>query len=1613
MDNYGSQNSVNDDLLTEKSKDYSVTNARHKKPEQQLYVPRSGDSCPADRQSKHMRSDNSSQYNNRKMFSRSDKHGYGSGSGSYSRGASRRDRSFADNHYQDSGSKDHNYNRHSRQVSETRSMSPTHCIQEKNVDRNRDSRSMETSAGRHISGGGKPPSGRRNSAGYSSDSSRPKYAVNIDNIPPRFRKNFLEQSGHSFDSFDQIYRDRHTSSQSISPSYNQGQYTNSNLTWSQTLPSRGRGRLRDNENFDREKFINSYLKNYDVQNSRRSTPSSSYMNLYEPNVFDNQNEVVALSNNIDDQNEYNDNSLKNGLNNENNDLSYNHDETKQESDSQHDNETISQITSSLLDMTNLDWTEEVEKNIKLDDMCDTSTSFSNNIQSSASQENKQLESRESKRSGRSRRRDRRSSSRGHRNSEKKSERNRKDSNASIQHESDKNRKDSNASVQHETIFSNLKQRERERRDSHKSNRSSTLGNSRDDLDRWRSLRSYSREQSTEGRIVSQCNSRDTSTIRAMSPRDNEGFRIPSSKSSIWSSGNQKRNNGSWASGRTPSTERGRQSPVMNNNMTADGSVDGSAGGGRRNRKRAGRRRGRHSDVAQISHSSHPSHSSHAHHVPTSTSSTSMTTNWREEILESKKQASHDRHTDGQPQRNRLNSTMSEKSIHDTNSSHPGLIVLPQSSINHLQKDHGRIGNCENQKLLYDHQNPSKPIIVQTSPTKGDIRMDGGGRECGRSGGGGGGGGGVQYEAAEAARAARHRALLQEVDRADAVLQAHTLRGPLALAAHWHDVVNTRKFLQNALQQLLMSDLKYCQSDNIEHHFWKILYYNFIEVLRKSFPQISPDDKPEIVKLINVIIEEGNVFFENLVQMLEKTYKFNIEEYINDNHVLPPKGLGYVGLALISVQKLYVFLGDLARYREQVNETNNYAKSKFWYTKAQQINPKNGRPYNQLAILAVYARRKLDAVYYYMRSLMSSNPFSSARESLISLFDENRKKYEAAERKRRATLENSRSVENGGENGVSGGGNGVTNVSSGSGAAGGLRREIWVRPSGHRTTTLQHQARDDHLASMTSVELNKNFITSYLHVHGKLITKIGMETFHESASEMLRQFRALLHRQPLPTPAARLLQLTALNMFAVETTTSSLKDESNNGKRTAWLDCALGVSLLMFGALLERCCALLPEPAHTQHHADALLLLPAIKVWSDWMLCHSSIWNPPPTFDNFETESENDPWDWLAKLMNILEALDDKSIELENEVIEGYTTVRLAEDASLGGFTPLMYMEPAVAWVRPEPAVQLHAAEHALRLRKLLFFGTEYLVGVEPPVLRLEYPASAPPRYVSAVQRVQPHNPPLQHLSEDSEEEDSVSGIASGSVTLPEGLEGPEGADETTLRLLRRKEQLESRKATLDKRRERMQEILGGGWVSVEVEVRPRWLVPDTNCFIDHLPLLQAVAEAPSQPYILAVPLVVMTELEGLKKCSRVGERASAALAWVCAGGGAGGGAGGAGAAVRLATSRGSLLASRAFTAERDHSRATNDDRVLATAINLHANLATETDTRVDDGSESKFVKRVREVVLLTDDRNLRVKALAAELPARDLPSFIHWAGLTDNNVTNSSVVFDDRIAANN
>lgn len=67
-------------------------------------------------------------------------------------------------------------------------------------------------------------------------------------------------------------------------------------------------------------------------------------------------------------------------------------------------------------------------------------------------------------------------------------------------------------------------------------------------------------------------------------------------------------------------------------------------------------------------------------------------------------------------------------------------------------------------------------------------------------------------------------------------------------------------------------------------------------------------------------------------------------------------------------------------------------------------------------------------------------------------------------------------------------------------------------------------------------------------------------------------------------------------------------------------------------------------------------------------------------------------------------------------VSGFEPVRLPEDATLCGFTPLFHeREAAYAPL----SFEAEAAQLRLRIAKLLFFGTVYLCGLEPPVLKLE------------------------------------------------------------------------------------------------------------------------------------------------------------------------------------------------------------------------------------------------------------------------------------------------------
>ncbi|KAH6934628.1 hypothetical protein HPB50_026164 [Hyalomma asiaticum] len=637
-------------------------------------------------------------------------------------------------------------------------------------------------------------------------------------------------------------------------------------------------------------------------------------------------------------------------------------------------------------------------------------------------------------------------------------------------------------------------------------------------------------------------------------------------------------------------------------------------------------------------------------------------------------------------------------------------------------------------------------------------------------------------------------------------------------------------LQLRYENVILADPRHCAEKNVESGLWKAAFYNGIERFRRIMDECPDFQEEAKMQLLN-LVDEGTIFYENLLEKFQETYGFSLSQFLEPDicsslsggSSSSPGGVAggrvvpdSVRLVLISVQKIYICLGDLARYREQAMGTTNYGKARSWYLKAQQIAPKNGRPYNQLAILALYARRKLDAVYYYMRSLAASNPFLTARESLLSLFDDARKKYDHLERKR---LEDE----------------GASQQPSLESPWDEERLEIWIRPDGstsHRSSRQGDQASREveQLSQLSTIDLNKRYVLSFLHVHGKLFTKVGMETFPETARRMLMEFRCLLQRTPAAVTNSRHLQLLAINMFTVANT--CLKDRTMDPDcRSLLQEQAVQVALGHMAIVLERATQLLQQSSSSPSSSsssspgapsfssrlslsDELAeLLPTLKLWTDWMSCQKRLWIPPPTPCEYSTR------------------LNLGDIQFFKEPAEDRELVTLPEDTTLAGFVPLLLAPQEVFYV--QMPCDRERARNLLRINRIQFFG-DYLCGITPPYLEFNVERK---RFVSLISVPDTGSDSEKELTYDSSDDELELGDSLDDQEAP----AKSGEEENEIqRLWTKKEQLRKAKEQHERQHACVQAVLQEhrSKQAAMLEIRPRYLIPDTNCFIDHLPLVQ-------------------------------------------------------------------------------------------------------------------------------------------------------------------------------
>ncbi|XP_055852857.1 telomerase-binding protein EST1A [Episyrphus balteatus] len=765
--------------------------------------------------------------------------------------------------------------------------------------------------------------------------------------------------------------------------------------------------------------------------------------------------------------------------------------------------------------------------------------------------------------------------------------------------------------------------------------------------------------------------------------------------------------------------------------------------------------------------------------------------------------------------------------------------------------------------------------------------------------------------------------------------------------NWDSLNGFRKQLKDIFLQLLLNQLKFCCEQNVESYFWKLLYYNIIEYLKTHSDESCSQTQNEL-KSID-IINDGLQYYTMLLEHLSRKYLRTTNGINNDE---PTHKYQFIGK--VSSQKILICLGDLYRYKSKILNSNDYTDACQFYQRAQSLIPSNGIPYNQLAILAIYSRKKLDAIYYHMRSLMSSNAIQSARESLKVLFDEIRKKYE----------ENNKSPLFG------------TPERKVDKEPKSLRKEVWVYPDGvrrlHKTdfTNKNVETEEKRLTDLPGEEVLKRFTSTYLYIIGKLFSGIGFENFQENVKKIMVQLKVILNcSSSLFITRHRLLKIAALNIFVIT------HNKSNDSRREIF-NHAFNVSNQVFGIIVKSANKRLLESKDkivNSNSADGLdvkdlnTLLQFIKVWCDWLSVNTDLWKP---FHNTRQQELN-PWLELEQHIHILQQIqrpesnDTKSIHLEEDIfLNGFVSLPLNDYQICDSYTSAKENE-----------------QFFVRINKICAFGKIFL----------QYASNMANAALVTDSKLKTGHIELDTFEEfeEGDENDNSENIIP--IDLLSKLDVCDKDMEDILQLSKLKKELEAKTNITKKYNEKLEEILKFVDTKLYIEVRPKYLLPDTNCFIDYLDDFEALIKN-FKKYILVVPLTVVKELDGLSKGVKieiyensqvkksrihhfddVSTRAKKSLEFIKS----------ANNNVKCATTKGSIINASLFALVEEQ-QASNDDKILATALALSKSMSKEANK---DGKT--FIQT--ELVLITTDRNLRVKALARKLAVSELKEFLQWA----------------------
>ncbi|XP_072051358.1 nonsense-mediated mRNA decay factor SMG5-like [Amphiura filiformis] len=183
-------------------------------------------------------------------------------------------------------------------------------------------------------------------------------------------------------------------------------------------------------------------------------------------------------------------------------------------------------------------------------------------------------------------------------------------------------------------------------------------------------------------------------------------------------------------------------------------------------------------------------------------------------------------------------------------------------------------------------------------------------------------------------------------------------------------------------------------------WWKV-YYDVISIIKKNKKHMRSGSALESAYRTHLLAATG--FYHHLLLRLQREYKISLNGVVDFVDISTPNGRRLSSneaklarakeWAEKACHRCLIYLGDLARYRQDFEGYRSHLLAERFYHQALVLNPSMGMPHNQLGTLAGNHHQGLDAAYHYMRCWLAEVPFDGAIANLEKTLERNQKRFQ--------------------------------------------------------------------------------------------------------------------------------------------------------------------------------------------------------------------------------------------------------------------------------------------------------------------------------------------------------------------------------------------------------------------------------------------------------------------------------------------------------------------------------------------------------------------------------------------------------------------------------------------